>query len=70
MSASALYQVLGVHGYQVAQVEQDEGRVLLHIEPQPHRICCPECGSRNVLGRGKKERWFRSNRSARPSRVP
>ena len=60
MSASALYQVLGVHGYQVAQVEQDEGRVLLHIEPQPHRICCPECGSRNVLGRGKKERWFRN----------
>ncbi len=60
MSQQALYQVLGMHGYQVTQIQRDEKRLLLHCRPQPHRVCCPQCGSRDVIQRGEKERWIRN----------
>jgi transposase len=44
----------------VEQVERDERRILLHIEPQPHRVRCPQCGARDVIRRGEQERWFRN----------
>ena len=60
MSARALYQVLGANGYRVEKVQRDEGRVLLHVEPLPHRVCCPVCRGKNVIRRGEKVRWFRN----------
>ena len=60
MSASVLYQLLGVYGYRVTKVQRDEGRALLHIEPQPHRVRCPECQGKNVIRRGEEVRWFRN----------
>ncbi len=60
MSARALYQVLGANGYRVEKVQRDEGRVLLHVEPLPHRVCCPVCRGKNVIRRGEKQRWFRN----------
>ena len=59
MPQSALYQVLSIHGYRVTRTEQLEKKLLLHLEPQPHRVCCPQCGSREVIRRGEKERWLR-----------
>jgi transposase len=44
----------------VSEVETDERRLLLHIEPQPHKVCCPECGSREVIRRGEEVRWLRN----------
>ena len=44
MSQQALYQILGLHGYQVTNVERDEKRLIVHARPQPHRVCCSECG--------------------------
>ncbi|MBC7852092.1 MAG: ISL3 family transposase [Pirellulaceae bacterium] len=60
MSQQALYQVLGIYGYGVTQIERDEKRLLLRCRPQPHRVCCPQCGSRDVILRGEKERWIRN----------
>ena len=58
MSQQALYQVLSIHGYGVTRIVRDEKRLLLHCQPQPHRVCCPECGSRDVIRRGETERWI------------
>jgi transposase len=55
-----LYPIFQFRGYRVTQVETDEHRLLLHIEPQPHKVCCPECGSRDVIRRGQQVRWFRN----------
>jgi transposase len=60
MSQQALYQVLSIHGYRVTQIERDEKRLLLHCQPQPHRVCCPQCGSRDVIRRGEQDRWIRN----------
>ncbi len=59
MSLQKLYQVLGLRGYRVRELETDEKRLLLHCEPQPHRIRCSECGSRDVVLRGYSTRWLR-----------
>jgi transposase len=59
MSQQDLYQVLSLQGYRVLRLERADKMLLLHIEPQPHRICCSECGSREVIRRGQKQRWFR-----------
>ena len=59
MSSVLLYHTLQVRGYRLVKIETDEEATLLHVEPQPHRVCCPNCGSRNVIGRGCRERWFR-----------
>ena len=34
--------------------------MLQHVEPQPHRVCCSACRSRNVIRRGESVRWFRN----------
>lgn len=60
MSSQLLYQVFRVAGYSLVKTEVDEHRVLLHVEPQPHRVCCSACRSRNVIRRGEKTRWFRN----------
>jgi transposase len=59
MSQQCLYQVLGLSGYGVTKLERDEKRLLVHCQPQPHRICCPGCQNREVTLRGAKERWIR-----------
>jgi transposase len=55
-----LYPIFRFRGYRVTQFETDERRLLLHVEPQPHRVCCPQCGSRDVIRRGQQVRWFRN----------
>jgi len=59
MSQRALYQVLSLSGYRVTKLEPDEKKLLVHLEPQPHRLCCPKCKSREVIRRGEKVRWLR-----------
>ena len=60
MSTRALYQVLGTQGYRVEKVQRDEGLVQMHLEPLPHRVCCPVCKGKNVIRRGEKARLFRN----------
>lgn len=60
MSSQLLYQVFRVAGYSLVKTEVNEHRVLLHVQPQPHRVCCSACRSRNVIRRGEKTRMFRN----------
>ncbi len=60
MSTSLLYHAFGVRGYRYQRTEYDGGMVLFHVEPSDKTVCCSACGSRNVIRRGSKERWFRS----------
>lgn len=60
MSQQALYQILGLHGYQVTNVERDEKQLLVHARPQPHRVCCSACDSRDVIRRGESTRMIRN----------
>lgn len=60
MSQQALYQILGLHGYQVTSVERDEKQLIVQARPQPHRVCCSECGSREVIRRGETTRMIRN----------
>jgi transposase len=55
-----LYSILGVRGYRVTQVENIARTLICYIEPQPHRVRCPECGSRDVVRRGAETRTFRN----------
>lgn len=55
-----LYPIFHCRGYRVTKVERDEQRLLLHVEPQPHKVCCPQCGSRDVIRRGQTIRWLRN----------
>lgn len=55
-----LYPIFRFQGYRVTKVEPDERILMLHVEPQPHRICCPQCRSREVIRRGEQVRWFRN----------
>jgi transposase len=60
MSQQWLYPIFRFYGYRVTKFETDEHRLLLHIEPQPHQVCCPQCGSREVIRRGCEVRWLRN----------
>lgn len=60
MSQQALYQILGLHGYQVTSVERIEKQLVVHARPQPHRVCCSVCGSREVIRRGEGTRTIRN----------
>ncbi|HUE69709.1 MAG TPA: transposase family protein [Pirellulaceae bacterium] len=55
-----MYPIFQFRGYRVTKFETDEHRLLLHIEPQPHKVCCPECGSRDVIRRGQTIRGLRN----------
>jgi transposase len=45
-----------MYGYRCTKYETDERCLRLHIEPQPHKVCCPECGQREVIRRGEQTR--------------
>jgi transposase len=55
-----LYPIFRFQGYRVTKIQTDERMLLLHVEPQPHRLCCPQCRSREVIRRGEQVRWFRN----------
>jgi transposase len=55
-----LYHAFHVQGYRLLKWEFDEHKVLIHLEPQEHRVCCSACRSRNVIRRGGETRWLRN----------
>lgn len=60
MSQELLYGMFGVHGYTLKKTVIDEGNLYLQVEPQAHRVCCSNCGDREVVRRGSVGRLFRS----------
>lgn len=60
MSQSRLYGFFGVHGYRVIKTVVEDEVLYMYVEPQPHRVCCSNCKSQDVIRRGSSERYFRS----------
>ena len=60
MSQSKLYTLFGIYGYSIMRTEVQERVLYTYVEPQDHRICCPNCRSKEVIRRGSEERWMRS----------
>ena len=59
MSQAMLYHGFHVSGYTLKKWEFDQHRVLMHLAPQEHRVCCSACSSQNVIRRGSQIRWLR-----------
>ena len=60
MSTSLLYHAFGIRGYRYRSTRYVKGATELVIEHHPDNLCCPHCGSRDVVGAGKVERRFRN----------
>lgn len=60
MSQQWLYPIFRVYGYRVTECQADEQCLRLHLEPQPHKVCCSNCGSREVIRRGEQVRGLRN----------
>jgi transposase len=58
MSTSLLYHGFGIRGYRHRRTEYVGGRVLMWIEQDPSELCCPLCGSADVVRKGCQERRF------------
>jgi len=56
MSQQWLYPIFRISGYRVTRCETEERSLRLYIEPQPHKVCCAECGSRECIRRGEQVR--------------
>lgn len=61
MSTTLLYQSFGIRGYQQIRIEFNAGVTRFHVAPDEKSICCPSCGSNNVIRRGVKQREFRAS---------
>lgn len=60
MSQQWLYSIFRVYGHRVTKCETDEHCLRLHLQPQPHQMCCSHCGSREVIRRGEQVRALRN----------
>jgi transposase len=57
MSQSLLYHAFGVReGYKYVRTENHDGAVLFHLAVKADPFVCPECGSRDVIRKGSRER--------------
>jgi transposase len=59
MSVTLLYQGFYLQGYTLKKLSGEEHCLFLELEPQPHRVCCSECHSMNVIRRGHTTRTWR-----------
>jgi transposase len=60
MSQQWLYPIFRISGYRVTKCEVEERCLRLHIEPQPHKVCCSQCGSRECIRRGQQIRALKN----------
>lgn len=60
MSTSILYHGFGVRGYRYLKTEYRKGELVFHIEKDPSKQCCAECGSRDVKKKGRISRKIRT----------
>jgi transposase len=60
MSTSLLYHAFGIRGYRYVSTEYRESAVTFTVSQPRESYRCPECGSAEVIGRGKRRRRFRT----------
>jgi transposase len=59
MSTSLLYHAFGIRGYLYVSTEYyQKADVVFNIRQDPETLRCPQCGSRDVIGRGQFLRTF------------
>ena len=60
MSTSLLYHGFGIRGHRCVNTKYKGGDILFTIRQDPLELCCPICGSRDIIRRGQVKRRFRS----------
>ena len=60
MSTSFIYHAFGLQCYDYVRQDFVAGNVILSIQAKDRLVCCPQCGSRNVIKRGSSERWVKT----------
>lgn len=60
MSTSLLYHGFGVRGYKYVKARYEGGSVIFSIRQSRFELKCSNCGSREVIRRGKVDRRFRA----------
>jgi transposase len=60
MSHSAVYRALGIEGHQHRSIQLQEGSVVIRLTMHPERLCCPGCGTSEVVRRGTETREFKA----------
>ena len=60
MSQQVVYAALGVRGYDHRSIQLGKGVVIVRLRVKDEAICCPGCGSPDVVRRGCQVRQFRA----------
>ena len=60
MSTSLLYRGFGIREYRYVKTSFEEGQVTFTVVPRARPECCPECGSKDIQLRGRKEREWQT----------
>jgi len=60
MSTSFIYHAFGLQCYDYIRQDFVAGNVILSIQAKDKLICCPQCGSRNVIKRDCSELWVKT----------
>jgi transposase len=60
MSTSFIYHCLGLIGYQYLKTEYNSGKMIISIQRNPSKLCCPDCESTKFIRRGTINRTFKT----------
>ena len=56
LSTSILYRAIGLGGYRHVAAWEEKGEFKLRVQPPESAICCPGCGSNDVIHLGTYDR--------------
>ncbi len=59
-TTSFLYHAFKTYDYKYKRAEYGNNKIIFYIEHKQDKLCCPECQSKNIILRGKKDRFFKS----------
>jgi len=60
MSTSFIYHCLGLIGYQYLKAEYKDSKMIISVQKNPGKLCCPDCESTKFIRRGKITRTFKT----------
>jgi transposase len=60
MSQSLLYHAFGIINYNYVNTKYEEGKIFFTIKHNNFSLCCPDCGSKEIICRGTKNRRFKT----------
>lgn len=58
MSTSLLYHAFGIRGYEYVSTQYQKGEVVFRIRHRKSDLCCPQCGTWQIIRKGTVERRF------------